>query len=260
MLDLAEIKSQYPENLQGFEKAMLREYLQVKILQAIFESKHASKLSFLGGTALRLVHGNNRFSEDIDLDNFDLSWQAFEEVIKNVRQFLQREGFQVEINEVSKNAFHCYLRFPGLLHTQGLSPHQQEKILIQVDTITQGYDYQPDSTILNKFDVFTEVRVTPLDILLSQKIYTALHRKRSMGRDFYDITFLFSRTKPDYGFLQQKMGIATPKILKEEVLARIAGYDFESLARDVAPFLISKQDVLRVQKFKQFWQQIALLE
>jgi len=260
MLDLAEIKSQYPENLQGFEKAMLREYLQVKILQAIFESKHASKLSFLGGTALRLVHGNNRFSEDIDLDNFDLSWQAFEEVIKNVRQFLQREGFQVEINEAPKNAFHCYLRFPGLLHTQGLSPHQQEKILIQVDTITQGYDYQPDSTILNKFDVFTEVRVTPLDILLSQKIYTALHRKRSMGRDFYDITFLFSRTKPDYGFLQQKMGIATPKILKEEVLARIAGYDFESLARDVAPFLISKQDVLRVQKFKQFWQQIALLE
>ena len=77
MLDLQQIKKEYPEPLQGYERAIVREYLQCKILQAIFESNHASKLSFLGGTALRIVHGNNRFSEDIDLDNFGLSWQAF---------------------------------------------------------------------------------------------------------------------------------------------------------------------------------------
>lgn len=72
MLDLEQIKDQYPAALQGYERAILREYLQYKILQAVFESKHASQISFMGGTALRILHGNNRFSEDIDLDNLGL--------------------------------------------------------------------------------------------------------------------------------------------------------------------------------------------
>jgi predicted nucleotidyltransferase component of viral defense system len=52
------------------------------------ECSQASKLSFLGGTALRIVHGNSRFSEDIDLDNFGLSWHAFGAMIQTVKQFL----------------------------------------------------------------------------------------------------------------------------------------------------------------------------
>jgi len=64
MLEFQQIKEQYPENLQRFERLILREYLQYKILQAIFDSKHASKLAFLGGTALRIVYGNTRFSEE----------------------------------------------------------------------------------------------------------------------------------------------------------------------------------------------------
>ena len=88
MLDFEQIQEQYPENLQRFERAILREYLQYKVLQAIFESRYASNLAFLGGTALRIVHGNNRFSEDIDLDNFGLTWDEFEEVIQKVKRFM----------------------------------------------------------------------------------------------------------------------------------------------------------------------------
>jgi hypothetical protein len=112
-----------------------------------------------------------------------------------VKRFLELEGFLVETNLVAKDAFHCDLKFPELLFQQGLAPHQQERILIQLDTPAQGYPYPPEVKILNKFDVFTEIRVTPLNILLSQKIYTAVNRKRPKGRDFYDITFLF-RTYP----------------------------------------------------------------
>ena len=258
MLDLAQIKEQYPEQLQGYERAIVREYLQYKILQAIFESNQASQLSFLGGTALRIIHGNNRFSEDIDLDNFGLSWQAFGDVIQKVKQLLVLEGFQVEISMVAKGAFHCNLKFPELLYKQGLSPYQQERILIQVDTIAQGYDYQPEIRILNKFDVFTEVRVTPLNLLLSQKIFTAVNRKRPKGRDFYDITFLFGRTKPDFGYIEQKMGIDSPERLRQEFLLKIEGYDFEALAVDVAPFLFSKDQVKRVIKFKEFLRQVEM--
>lgn len=258
MLDLQQIKNEYPEPLKGYERAIVREYLQYKILQAIFESKQASNLSFLGGTALRIVHGNNRFSEDIDLDNFGLSWQSFGELIQSVKLFLELEGFLVETSMVAKDAYHCDLRFPELLFEQGLSPLQQEKILIQLDTVAQGYNYAPEVRILNKFDVFTETRVTPLNILLSQKIYTAVNRKRPKGRDFYDITFLFSKTKPDFGFLKKKMGITSPESLREELLLKIEDFDFEALAGDVAPFLITKDQVRRVVKFREFWKQVDL--
>jgi predicted nucleotidyltransferase component of viral defense system len=258
MLDLQQIKNEYSEPLQGYERALLREYLQYKILQAIFESKQASMLSFLGGTALRIVHGNSRFSEDIDLDNFGLSWQAFGELIQKVKLFLELEGFLVETSMVAKGAFHCDLRFPEMLYKQGLSPLQQEKILIQLDTIAQGYTYTPEVKILNKFDVFTEIRVTPLNVLLSQKLYTAINRKRPKGRDFYDITFLLSKTRPDFGFIHEKMGIASPESLREELLFKIEAFDFDALAGDVAPFLISKEQVKRVIKFKDFWKQVQL--
>lgn len=259
MLDFDQIKNQYSPQLQGFQRAILREYLQYKILQAVFESKQASRLSFLGGTALRIIHGNTRFSEDIDLDNFGLSWQAFGDMIQKVRRFLELEGFDVEIREVARGAYHCYLRFPQLLYEQGVSVHLDEKILIQVDTAAQGYDYQPQLVVLNKFDIFTQIRVTPLEVLLSQKIFTAINRKRAKGRDFYDITFLFSKTKPDFSFLEQKMAIHSPAELRDVLLEKIAGYDFEALAKDVAPFLVSQDEVKRVLLFREFWQQVELV-
>lgn len=258
MLEIQQIKEQYPEQIQVFERAIVREYLQYKILQAIFESKQASKLAFLGGTALRIVHGNQRFSEDIDLDNFGLSWDEFGDMVETVKRFLELEGFLVETRMVSKEAYHCSLRFPKLLYQHGLSPLQEEKILIQIDTVLQGYAYTADINLLNKFDVFTQIRITPIDILLSQKIFAAINRKRPKGRDFYDITFLFGRTKPDYGYLEQKMGIDSPESLREKVLLKIEDYDFDTLARDVSPFLIRPDQVKRVTFFKDFWKQVDL--
>lgn len=258
MLDFQQIKEQYPENLQRFERAILREYLQYKVLQAIFDSNHASKLAFLGGTALRIVYGNNRFSEDIDLDNFGLAWTEFEEVIQKVKRFLELEGFEVEVRNVAKGAYRCYLKFPTLLYEQGLSPLPEEKILIQVDTSAQGYSYKPETILLNKFDVFAEIRVTPLNILLSQKIYTAINRKRPKGRDFYDISYLSSRTKPDMGFIQQKLEVKTVEDLRQEISTRIAELDFKDLAKDVAPFLMNQDDIKRVERFREFWEQVEL--
>jgi predicted nucleotidyltransferase component of viral defense system len=258
MLEFQQIKDQYPEKMQRFERAILREYLQYKVLQAVFDSKYASKLAFLGGTALRIVYRNNRFSEDIDLDNFGLLWNEFEEVIQKVKRFMVLEGFEVEIRNVAKGAYRCYLKFPALLYDQGLSPLQEEKILIQVDTTAEGYAYNPETILINKFDVFAEIRVTPLNILLSKKIYTAVNRKRPKGRDFYDITYLLSRTKPDMDFLHQKLGVETAESLRNEISARITAYDFNKLADDVSPFLINLEDIKRVEKFREFWDQVEL--
>ena len=128
-----------------------------------------------------------------------------------------------------------------------------------MDTTTQGYAYVPETILINKFDVFAEIRVTPLNILLSQKIYTAVNRTRPKGRDFYDITYLSGRTKPDMGFLKQKLGVNTEESLRKEISARITAYDFTKLSDDVSPFLIHQGDIKRVEKFREFWNKVELV-
>lgn len=70
MMNLSEILSFYPPTVQVHRAFVLREYLQCKILEILFESRFAGKFCFLGGTCLRLIHGGQRFSEDLDFDNF----------------------------------------------------------------------------------------------------------------------------------------------------------------------------------------------
>ena len=66
MLELNEIKRFYPESLHSFDSFLLKEYLQYKILEIIFSGQFANKLCFIGGTNLRIIHENQRFSEDLD--------------------------------------------------------------------------------------------------------------------------------------------------------------------------------------------------
>jgi len=139
MLSLAEIEKYYPENIRAFKRNILREYLQYKILQIIFNSKYANKLSFLGGTALRIVSDNARFSEDLDFDNFGLKEKEFDEISQLVKKHLELEGYEVEVRNIFKDAYRCYVRIPKLLFDSGLSGYEEEKILIQLDTAPQQY-------------------------------------------------------------------------------------------------------------------------
>ena len=258
MLTLDTIAAAYPPHLQPFRRHMLREYLQYKILQAIFNSPLASKLSFIGGTALRIVHENTRFSEDLDFDNFDLTPAEFDHLSQLVKKALEREGYEVETRNVYKKAFRCYIRFPKLLFATGLTPIEQEKILIQLDTFGHGFKYQPQRVILNRFDVFTEIFVTPADILLSQKIHAAMTRTRPKGRDFFDITFLLGKTRPNYPYLKSKLDISDPQSLKRRLVAFCHQLDFKQLAQEVQPFLFIPNDSQRVTAFPQFIKSAAL--
>ena len=191
MLTLSQIEEQYPEPLRPYKRAILREYLQYKILAIIADSAYAPKLSFLGGTALRIIYNNTRFSEDLDFDNLGLSEGEFEAMSERVRRGLEAQGLSVEMNFAGKDALRCNIRLPDILYDNGLSTHGGEKILMQIDSAAHDFQYTPDKKIMNKFDVFSEVFVTPLPLLLSQKIYAAVNRKRAKGRDFFDIVFCY---------------------------------------------------------------------
>lgn len=108
MIDVSTIASFYPDNLHGFPRFILREYLQHKILEAIFQSDYATKLAFTGGTCLRIVHGNTRFSEDINFDNLDCTAEEWEALAEMLVSQLRQSGYEVEMRVVQKNAWHCY--------------------------------------------------------------------------------------------------------------------------------------------------------
>lgn len=258
MLTIKEIEKQYPENLKPFKRNILREYLQYKILEIIFNSAHADKLSFLGGTALRIAHDNARFSEDLDFDNFDLTEQEFGKLAKEVSKGLLKEGFEVEIRNVFKGAFRCYIKIPKILADNNLAVMPDEKIMIQLDTAPHNFHYEPDKKILNKFDVFTQIFITPPDILLAQKIYTIFNRSRAKGRDFFDTVFLLGLFRPNYEYLKSKIGIDNGADLKKKLLAEAGKLDLIALAKDVEPFLFSPSDSKKVILFKEYIEQIEL--
>ncbi len=253
MLDIHEIEQYYPENLRMFKRFMLREYLQYKILEIIFGGPFSDKLVFLGGTCLRLVYGNQRFSEDLDFDNFNLSEAEFAEISANIEKQLDRLGYKAEIRQIAKGAYHCYIRFPGLLFEQGLYGFEEEKILIQLDTEPQHFNFTPEQPILNKFDVFTKILSTPLDLLMAQKCYAVLNRPRNKGRDFFDLVFLMGlNIRPNIDYLQQKTGIRSTAELKIRLLEKCSTLNMEEMAKDVAPFLFSPDDQKKVKWFADY--------
>lgn len=259
MLSLEEIKPYYPEHLQSFERFIIREYLQYKILEIIFETPYENKLAFLGGTCLRIVYGSNRFSEDLDFDNFNLSTDDFNGITEIVKRELERLGYEVEMRNAKKGAYHCYIRFPELLFKEGLTNHKEEKILIQLDTESHEFDYKPDQPILNKFDVFTQINVTPGDLLLAQKFYAVINRKRNKGRDFFDIVFLLGQGQvPNYAYLRAKIDVKTPDELRQIIIDKCLNLNMNEMANDVKPFLIDPKDEKKILLFPKYMEQAKL--
>jgi predicted nucleotidyltransferase component of viral defense system len=255
MLDIEQIQSFYPEHLWPFKKNLLREYLQYKILEAIFESPLADKLTFMGGTCIHIVHGSSRFSEHLDFDNPGIGRDDFEALCQRVKRKLELQGYTSELKITYRDAFRASLRFPGLPHDSGISGHRDEKLVIQIDTEPQGVRYNPDKFILNKFDVFSRINIVPVDILAAQKILCIFSRSRPMGRDFFDVVFLLGKSGVNFDYLDRKMSIRNKKELRDRLLLQSAQLDFSRLAKDLEPFVYSKKEVDRVLMFPDFIQQ-----
>ncbi len=252
MLELKQIESFFPEHLRHFKRNLLREYLQYKTLDAVFSSRYGRKLVFMGGTAIHIAHGLPRFSEDLDFDNRGFTKGDFSALIQIVAKKLTREGCAIETSSSFKGAFSADIKVRGVLFETGLSGHREEKILIKLDAQPQKFQYTPERVVINKFDVFSGISVVPADILLAQKFYAILMRKRAMGRDFYDALFLAGKVKPDFAYLKERAGIKDKEGLKFVLLERCAKLDFKLLARDVEQFLFSPADAKKVLLFTEY--------
>jgi predicted nucleotidyltransferase component of viral defense system len=255
MLTIEQISSYFPPLLrQRNPRGMLVEYLQYELLDSLFKHPASATLSFIGGTAIRLLHDSHRFSEDLDFDNFGLSFKQFEDLLKAACRDMEYKGFVVEYRFVEKGAYHCYIRFPEILHQSGLSPDAGRKILIRIDSEAKEKLYEPARIFLNKFTIYRQILAAPAGIILAQKMMTILQRKREKGRDIYDVSFLMGFAGPDFVYIERILGLDQTEFLRR-FNERIEELDLNLLARDVEPFLFAPEQQERVTTFRDYWRE-----
>lgn len=212
MIQLDVIKAFFPEQLRSnasFNKHILKEYLQLMILDYLSASPFIRKIVFIGGTSIRLIKGIDRFSEDLDFDCKAFSRDEFNEMTGKVLQYLRHNGLHAVAKDKESpklKAFRSNIYFPELLFSMGLSGHRDERFLIKVESQDQLVSYTPEIAHIKGCGFFFPMQVPPASVLCAMKVSAMLDRQK--GRDFYDAMFLLSQTMPDFNFLSQRMGIS----------------------------------------------------
>jgi len=255
VLTLEQIREYFPEQVvKRNPRGILVEYLQYELLDSLFKLKEAAFLSFIGGTAIRMLQQSPRFSEDLDFDNFGLTFGQFEEALQKACRDMKAKGFLVEYRTVEQEAYHCYLKFPEILYKSGISSHASEKILIRIDTEPKERSYKPQMYLLNKFTLYRQILTAPPSILLSQKMMTVLQRKREKGRDLFDVSILMGVAEPDFDYMARYLSLGKEEII-DQFTRRVEELDLKFLAKDVEPFLFSPEQKERVLTFREYWRQ-----
>jgi predicted nucleotidyltransferase component of viral defense system len=257
MIALHEIVRQYTPALQKpeFYDPMVKEYLHHHMLKYLFSNKYSDKIVFIGGTALRYFYDLKRFSEDIDLDCFDLSRSQFILLTDNLQKEIQALGFNVFIEDKQSyqdlNAFRRVFVFPELKYQLGFSQQREAKFFIKVEAQPQHYHYHPDIKTINSFGITCPLRIMPLSILFSSKIAAAISRKKD--RDFFDVAHLINFAQPDYGYLTKKCDINTPVRLKEALLEAASTRKLKSRKiYDCEHMLFRKEDMELLRSFTDY--------
>ena len=256
MIQPDQIRNYFPPQLRdnpAFQKYFMKEYIQLLILDHLTTTHWIRKLSFIGGTNLRLVKGIDRFSEDIDFDCKDFTEDEFFEMTNNILLYLSRYGFRVEAREKSGDKLTAYRRsiyFPGFLYELGLSGHKEERFLIKVESQDQQIKYQPKMANIRGCGFFFSFPVPEDQVLCSMKISALL--SRSKGRDFYDVMFLLGQTTADYTFLSDKCGISNLSELKTAFAGLLNRVDLSQKVRDFEHLVFDKRNSTRILLFSEF--------
>lgn len=232
----------------------LREYLQHVLLRQLFERDLLDGLVFHGGTALRVVHGLARFSEDLDFHRiepdpkFDLAVH-----LEDLRKDLERSGYTVILRpRLEKNVRSCMFGFDRLLFESGLSAHENQKLNIKVEVdINPPARFQLEKTLINTYFPFV-VNHHDRPTFIAGKLHAILQRRFAKGRDFYDLMFYLSRWKeisPNIPYLNnalEQTGYSgepvTGQNWKQVTSSRVRTVNWSQIEKDVEPFLLRPED------------------
>jgi predicted nucleotidyltransferase component of viral defense system len=259
----------------------LREILHEIALLGLWRSKFFEKAAFYGGTALRILYGMDRYSEDLDfsllrpMSDFDMARYG-DALQKEIRSF----GFEVTMTKREKSAASpvqsTFLKVDTLKNlvviktteevTMQIPRGQVLKIKIEIDT-----DPPPGFNTETRFllqPIPFSVRAFVLPDMFAGKMHAILCRQwknRVKGRDWYDFVW-YAATYPQLhlSHLEQRMiqsGHLKPgeDLTREKFMAfmsnAIKKLDVNQARKEVEPF-VKDPEALKVWS-KEFFHEVA---
>jgi predicted nucleotidyltransferase component of viral defense system len=218
------------------ELNIMREYFQHLFLSYFYKLEGAENILFKGGTALRFIYGSPRFSEDLDFSVFNIKPYKLKKSIKNlftkVLVEIENVGIKVDLGPkpgprkegyYGDASFKIY-DYPLVTVSINVSARDERKITSEIETIAN--DFIPTYNLYH----------LPQEILIEEKIYALLERKKA--RDFYDIYYIMRRNLLT---LEQKK-----RMLEVENLIQTFDIDYKN---ELSPFLPQDQQAI-IKNFK----------
>ena len=252
-------------DLSTEEKAYeaLREILQEIVLLGLADAGFFDKAVFYGGTALRILYGLPRFSEDLDFsllekdESFDLS--IYEPA---VIEMLAAFGFEVDVITKNKhsNIQSAFLKGNTLNHMieinapkdirERFPKNKLVKIKFEVDT-NPPLNFKIEKKLLLAPRPFMINSMTQSS-LFAGKMHAVLCRQwvsRPKGRDWYDLIWYISQNiELDLVHLHSRLlqscrfqdEVKIPDTITEEFILNLLNHRIENLDTQAA-----KEDVIR---------------
>src|SRR6056297_1071814 len=154
---------------------LLRENLQVIVLKHLSDRRAFRNISFVGGTALRIIHGLNRFSDDLDFSLAKEKGFDFEKITKGIEKDLKNSGIPCSLKYGGKGAVRFALfKFPGLLSEFGASQLAAENLRVKIEIdIAPPSGWENETALVNRFYIF-QLSVYNLASLFSGKLHACL--------------------------------------------------------------------------------------
>ena len=249
-------------NIEDHKNA-LKEIVQEIALLGLFRSGFFNNAAFYGGTALRIFHGLDRFSEDLD---FSLLTHEKDFNLSKYTKFIENElgayGFEMTIDEKIKSIDtaikSAFIKGGTEIHllkissikkpVTGVHANEQIKIKIEVDTEPPAGAKYEVKYQLNP--VPYSVRLFSTSALFAGKLHALLFRsweKRVKGRDYYDYLWYLSKNiEVDLEHLSFRMKqtkhlkkneIITEELLFNMLFNKFKEVDFDQAKKDVRPFI-----------------------
>lgn len=257
-VDLEYLKGFYPYQIVNDKskiKHIVKEYIELLVLEHLTTLPYIKKLSFIGGTNLRLVKGIQRFSEDLDFDCKNFTKDEFNAMTNSIVKFLNLNGFNAKlkdnINEEKLIAYRGNIVFPELLYNLGLTGHKEEKFLLKIEAQDQGIGYNNIKQQINRNGYNIIVPSPPDDILCSMKLAALINRTK--GRDFYDCMFLLQRTLPNLDFLEKRININSLDILSSTLDTIISKTNMNNKQNDFKHLLFNSGSEECINNFMEFF-------
>ncbi|MBI4042987.1 MAG: nucleotidyl transferase AbiEii/AbiGii toxin family protein [Deltaproteobacteria bacterium] len=249
---------------------LIREYLQVLILKALYQSRYGKGLSFIGGTCLRICYNLKRFSEHLDftLDR-KIPNYSFQELNEIIARYLKGTDFEVDLNIKSEKVVQkSFIRIHNILHFFALSQRQEQKIHVKLEVDIKPIvvsDHDIETYFVTKLDELFPILKHRNETLFAGKILAILNRTYTKGRDYYDlIWYLNKKIDIDLNYLNRGLkqaGLELQFHNKNEVIEhlqkQIARVSTDTILKDIGSFLEDASEERWVRDYSSVFKQSA---